>query len=151
MKLEDAQRLAWGLMEQYEYRLGGWSLTFDNAKRRCGCTKFSTKTITLSRHFVRLNGEDEVRETVLHEIAHVIAAQHGDRGHGRTWKAIAAQIGAKPERCASDVEMPEGNIEGVCADDCKARHNRHRMPPKRLVDAYQCTRCGDKITWIIVK
>lgn len=151
MKLEDAQVLAGELMERYGHKLGGWTFDFDNAKRRCGCTKYHIKTITLSRHFVRLNGEDEVRETILHEIAHAIAGQVGDRGHGRLWKGIARQIGAKPERCATGVEMPEGNVEGVCAPDCKARHNRHRMPPKRLLDAYRCTRCAETVTWIIVK
>lgn len=151
MKLEDAQALADELMERYWYKLDGWKFDFDNAKRRCGSTRFNTKTITLSRHFVSLNDEAAVRETILHEIAHAIAGQVGDRGHGRLWKGIARQIGARPERCASDVEMPQGNVEGVCADDCKARHNRHRMPPKRLLNAYQCTQCGDKVTWIIVK
>lgn len=151
MKLEEAQALAAELMERYWYKLDGWTFEFDNAKRRCGCTKFGSKTITLSRHFVRLNGEAEVRETILHEIAHAIAGQGGDRGHGRLWKGIARQIGAKPERCATGVDMPEGNVEGVCAPGCEARHNRHRMPPKRLLNAYQCTRCAEPVAWVIVK
>lgn len=150
MKLEEAQSLAAELMERYWFKLDGWKLDFDNAKRRCGCTKFDTKTITLSRHFVRLNGEAAVRETILHEIAHAIAGQEGDRGHGQIWKYYAREIGAKPERCATDVVMPEGSVEGVCATGCTARHNRHRMPPKRLLNAYQCTRCSERVTWVIV-
>lgn len=150
MKLEDAEAIWEELAERYWYKLDGWSLGFDNAKRRCGCTKFASKTITLSRHFVRLNGEIEVRETLLHEIAHAIAGEVGDRGHGEIWKHYARVIGAKPERCATDVVMPTGKITGTCSPDC-APHTRHRMPPKRLVNAYSCNRCGDKVTWRIAK
>lgn len=151
MKLEEAQTLAAELMERFWYKLDGWKFDFDNAKRRCGCTKFTAKTITLSRHFVRLNGEDEVRETILHEIAHAIAGQVGDRGHGQLWKGIARQVGAKPERCAYGVTMPEGDVEGVCAPGCTQRHTRHRMPPKRLANAYSCNRCDAPVTWVRVK
>lgn len=152
MKLEAAQALADELMERYWYKLGGWEFAFDNAKRRCGSTHFGPKLIKLSRHFVQLNGEAEVRETILHEIAHVIAGQAGDAGHGRIWKGIARQIGAKPERCAgAEVKMPEGGIEGVCADGCTVRHTRHRMPTQRMLNVWKCTGCYETITWVRVK
>jgi len=150
MHIADAETLALTIMEPFRAKLDGWSLGFDNAKRRCGCTSFSTRTITLSRHFVQMNDEDAVRDTVLHEIAHALAGA-GAEAHGRLWKGIARQIGARPERCASGVAMPQGNVEGVCRPDCTARHNRHRMPPKRLLNAYQCTRCYEMVTWVIVK
>jgi predicted SprT family Zn-dependent metalloprotease len=151
MLLEDAQALALAIMDRYWYKFEGWSFAFDNAKRRCGATHFRTKTITLSRHFVRLNDEDEVRETILHEVAHVIAGQEGDRGHGDVWKYYARHLGAKPERCATDVAMPEGNIEGVCAPGCAIRHTRHRMPTKRMMNAWRCKSCYETITWVRVK
>ncbi len=71
MKLEDAENLALTLME--DNGVGTWSFRFDNAKRRCGACFYSRRTITLSRHFVTLNDEAEVRDTILHEIAHAFA------------------------------------------------------------------------------
>lgn len=147
MHLEDAENLALTLME--DNQLGSWSFAFDNAKRRCGCTKFSTRTITLSRHFVRLNSEAEVRDTILHEIAHAFAGAAA--GHGVRWQTWALRLGARPERCATNVDMPEGNVEGVCAPDCTVRHTRHRMPPKQLVNSYLCNRCDVPVTWVRVK
>lgn len=149
MKLADAEALALSLMDRYWYKFEGWSFSFDNAKRRCGCTNFTKKLITLSRHFVQLNDEDEVRDTILHEIAHAIAGAKA--GHGPDWQYYARHLGAKPERCAYGVAMPEGKVEGVCAPGCTTRHNRHRMPPKRLLDAYQCNHCLTQVTWVIVK
>jgi len=147
MKLEDAENLALTLME--DNGVGTWSFRFDNAKRRCGACFYQRRTITLSRHFVTMNDEAEVRDTVLHEIAHAFAGSRA--GHGTHWQMWAIRLGARPERCGVDVVMPEGGIEGVCDPDCTARHVRHRMPPKRLIDAYQCNRCRMTITWVIVK
>jgi predicted SprT family Zn-dependent metalloprotease len=146
MKLEDAENLALTLME--DNGVGTWSFHFDNAKRRCGACFYSRRTITLSRHFVTMNDEAEVRDTILHEIAHAFAGAKA--GHGVHWQRAAMQLGARPERCAQNVDMPEGNIEGVCAPDCTTRHTRHRMPPKRLANAYSCNRCYEPVTWVRV-
>ena len=148
MKLEDAENLALVTME--DHGIGNtWTFAFDGAKRRCGQANFKLKRITLSRHFVQRNGESEVRDTVLHEVAHALAGSAA--GHGPRWQMWAIRVGARPQRCASNVDMPEGGIEGVCAPDCTVRHTRHRMPPKRLLDAYQCNHCYSKVTWVVVK
>lgn len=60
------------------------------------------KSITISIHFVRANLETphEIRDTILHEIAHALAwTRHGERTHGPRWKQICREIGAVP--CAS--------------------------------------------------
>lgn len=148
MHLDDAENLALVLME--DHGIGNtWSFTFDNAKTRCGSTRFKTHTITLSRHFVQRNGETDVRDTVLHEIAHAKAGAAA--GHGRTWQMWAIRVGARPERCASGVDMPRGKVEGLCAAWCPTPHTRHRMPPARLINAYTCNTCDRKVTWRIVK
>lgn len=148
MLLDDAENLALTLME--DHGIGNtWSFAFDRAKQRCGCAKFKIRTITLSQYFVQRNDEAEVRDTILHEIAHVLAGAKA--GHGVKWQMWAIRIGARPERCAMNVDMPEGGIEGVCTPGCTARHNRHRMPPARLRNAYQCNNCKGFVTWRIVK
>lgn len=147
MHLDDAENMALMLME--DNGLSSWKFAFDNAKRRCGACFYAKKTITLSRHFASANGEAEVRDTILHEIAHALAGSAA--GHGVKWQMWAIKLGARPERCATNVVMPEGKIEGVCDPGCTVRHTRHRMPPKRLLDAYQCNRCYSKVTWVVMK
>ena len=148
MKLEDAENLALTLMK--DNGVGNtWSFRFDNAKRRCGACHHGKRMITMSRHFVTLNSEADVRDVILHEIAHVLAGPMAS--HGPQWQIWALRLGARPERCQSDVAMPEGGVEGVCAPDCTQRHTRHRMPPKRLADAYLCNRCDAPVTWVRVK
>lgn len=148
MRLTEAVDLALTLMNDHGLGLT-WSFGFDNAKQRCGLCQHHRRRITLSRHYVRLNDEAEVRDTILHEIAHALTGPGA--GHGVQWQAQAIRIGARPNRCAVGVAMPEGDVEGVCSPGCTARHNRHRMPPKRLVNTYQCNRCLTPVTWVIVK
>ena len=89
----DAQQLAVGLIQ--EHGLIGWRFRFDHARRRFGCCRSSEKTITLSRPLTILNSCAQVRDTILHEIAHALTP--GD-GHGVKWRAKCREIGADPKR-----------------------------------------------------
>lgn len=68
-----------------------WSFAFDNAKRRAGLCDFSRKRISVSRYISARNDDDEVHQTLLHEVAHAMAGPGA--GHGRQWKRIAREIG----------------------------------------------------------
>lgn len=45
----------------------------------------------------------EFRDTVLHEIAHAIAGSKA--GHGWSWKLVATQVGATPQRCSTGLAV----------------------------------------------
>lgn len=94
MDIDPARILALSLMKRHG--LAGWRFAFDHARRRFGCCNFTRRTISLSRPLVLLNGEVEVRDTILHEIAHALTPR---AGHGPAWKAMCVRVGAKPERC----------------------------------------------------
>jgi hypothetical protein len=87
-----------------EHGLSDWTGGLDNARRRFGMCNFSKKHISLSRPLCELNDETEVRDTVLHEIAHALAwKRHGKNcGHDKRWKAICVEIGARPQACYDD-------------------------------------------------
>jgi predicted metal-dependent hydrolase len=97
VNLFDAQHLARALMRQHG--LAKWTFRFDHARRRFGSCRARQKVITLSRPLTFLNPEPEVRDTILHEIAHALAP---DDGHGALWKQKCVEIGARPIRCYGD-------------------------------------------------
>src|SRR5690554_5113054 len=97
MNLYAARYLATQLIQQHG--LAGWTFAFDHARRRFGSCNYTRRQITLSRPLTLLNAEAEVRDTILHEIAHALTP--GD-GHGDRWKAICRRIGANPSRCYTD-------------------------------------------------
>ncbi|GGD22419.1 SprT-like domain-containing protein [Nocardioides daphniae] len=132
MELTEAQRLAERLMA--EHGLAGWTFRFDRARRRAGLCVFSTQVISLSAPLTRLHSEAEVRDTVLHEIAHALVGP--GEGHSERWRATAVRIGSSGRRCV-DAEAPR--VPGAWVGVCSAGHRveRHRAP-QRVASCREC-------------
>ena len=133
MDLREAYRMGDELLDQHG--LEGWSVTFDNAKRRAGVCRHSTRVIGLSAPLARLHSPVEVRETLLHEIAHaLVGAEHG---HDPVWAAQARAIGSNAERCLSE-DAPR--VAAPWLGVCPAGHSqeRHRRPER----VQACGRCS---------
>ena len=77
-----------------EHGLTGWILAFVEAKRRLGDCHFQHRVIRISRTHALGESKEQIRDTVLHEIAHAIAGR--EAGHGPLWKVTARRIGATP-------------------------------------------------------
>ena len=112
-----------------------WSFGFDNAKTRAGLCNFTAKRITVSRYLAARFEDDEIHQTLLHEVAHAIA---GPRvGHGPRWRAIAADLGYVGGR------LHDGPIASEYAPwvgTCPAGHviHRYRRPTRPMA----CGRCS---------
>ena len=62
----------------------------------------SVGEIALNRMLFRKGNEAALRETLLHEMAHVAAYLFdGDAGHGAAWRAWAVRAGCRPNPCIS--------------------------------------------------
>ena len=94
--------------------LAGWSLQLDDASRRAGSCNAALKVIGLSRLYCLHATAEELRETVLHEIAHALVGT--EHGHDRLWKAAARAIGCTGNRC----------------------HHLDFAPPRYLVSCFRC-------------
>lgn len=137
MDIDDAATLARTLMDQFG--LSHVPFEFDGGKRRLGCTRFVRATgqilgISLSRHYTVLLPEDEIRDVILHEIAHALAGARN--GHNYIWMRIAREVGAKPERCAAPTASPDTAIEGRCPNGHTIGF--HRMPQR----VKSCVKCS---------
>lgn len=84
--------------------------------------------ISLSRHFAELLTADEIRDTILHEIAHARALQKGYRGHGIVWQHEAITLGVKPAPCKAVTASPAKSVKGYCLKCEKTVVEQHRMP-----------------------
>lgn len=136
MRLQEAMILAKELMEQHG--LIGWTFQFDRAKIRMGRCSCRRKLITISAPLAQLNSENEVRDTILHEIAHALAGDSA--GHGILWKRQAIAIGARPVACydAEKVVQVPAKWIGKCPM-CDAKYTRHRQPARDR--NYSCPPC----------
>ncbi|MGO2151145.1 SprT-like domain-containing protein [Microbacterium gubbeenense] len=68
-----------------------WTFAFDNAKRRAGLCNFTAQRISVSKYLAARFSDDDVHQTLLHEVAHALAGPAA--GHGPAWKRIARELG----------------------------------------------------------
>jgi predicted SprT family Zn-dependent metalloprotease len=137
MNLSQAQTLAVSLMKEHGIWQQGWRFEFDNAVKRFGVCKYRSKTIGLSAKLVGLNEQEQVKDTILHEIAHAIAGYKA--GHGVEWKMVCIRIGAKPERCYSsaDTTTPLLKYYAECGG-CGKRHEKARLKLREVRRSCMC-------------
>lgn len=123
----------------------GYRFEFDSSKRRFGCCWYTRKKITLSLAICKENLdkiETEIRNTILHEIAHAfcihVYGKFEGRGHGFNWESIAKQIGNSGERCykKDNVTLVKSKYSLVC-DTCGKVVPKHRKPKVK----YACNEC----------
>lgn len=113
MKLEDARHLAEEELRRHGLDEKGWRFEFDRARVRFGSCNYDRKVVTLSPHLTRLNGVDDVLDTIRHEIAHALAGR--GTWHGERWKRAAQAVGCRPERCyGGHVKRPPRKFVGEC-------------------------------------
>ncbi len=105
-----------------------WTLGTHNKKMSCGTCSFNDKKISLSSHFLRLNSDDVIINTIKHEIAHVLAGQ--GVGHGVVWKSICRLVGCVPSRLNDIAIMPKGKWLYRCTT-CEKEYTFHRKPKRR--------------------
>lgn len=121
----------------------GWRFQFTNAKRTFGVCSYDRATISLSRPLTIANDEAEVRNTILHEIAHALAPGHG---HNHVWKQVCHRIGARPERCydSEAVKMPNAPYGLYCPTCDEVIADRFR----RTKTLYLHNQCMTQVEWI---
>jgi hypothetical protein len=115
--------------------LSDWFLGLDRAKTRAGVCRPGKREISLSAYLTRLHPESEVRDTILHEIAHALVGP--GHGHDAVWRAKALAIGCSAQRCSSpDAPALSGSWTGTCPQGHST--TRHRAPTRVSI----CTICG---------
>jgi len=142
VNLHIAEQLALRVMAHWGLTARGWRFSFDRAKKRFGSCRHHEKRITLSRPLTEIGSEADVLDTIRHEVAHALAGPRA--GHGPKWKAMAEQVGAKPERCGEGPLLRDGNYVAVCPT-CGRAYYRYRRPKRGTV--YLCRQDRSRISF----
>lgn len=121
------------------HQLGQWCFEFDHATKRAGCCHYMAHLISLSTEFAKRALDEEVKDTILHEIAHALVgkAHH----HDDVWRAKALAIGCSGRRC-HNLQFTPPRYLVTCERGCwvgTAERRRRGMV---------CTRCQGKIMYL---
>lgn len=136
MDIIKAKKLALSKMKEHGLIKKGWEFKYDYAKRRLGVCRITKteKVIGLSKYWVKGLSEEEVLDTILHEIAHALTP---GEGHKKAWKDMCVKIGAKPDRLA-DVKVPSDKVKQL--EYNYKKENLYRKPKVEYV--IDCPKCG---------
>lgn len=133
MNLDEARERALALMVEHGIAAQGWTFGWDRAKSRFGQCNYTRKRITLSAPVTAMNDWPDVRDTMLHEIAHALAGP--GTGHGSAWRSIARSIGCNGERTVKNIKTPPPKWVGTCP-------NGHTRFVDRLTTRRRRASCG---------
>lgn len=130
-----AKQMAEDLMGQYG--IYSWTVVFDSAKTRKGQTRFRQREISLSAPLTEINPVEQVRNTILHEIAHVMVGP--GHGHDDVWRSKAIEIGCTGQTCTPVINRLPGRYIVKCKH-CDGIVQQYYRRPK-LINCWH-VKCG---------
>ena len=97
------------------HHLEHWSFQFDHATKRAGCCNYRDRVISVAYSYARYAADQEIEDTILHEIAHALVGKA--YGHDTVWQAKAIAIGCSGARC-HDVQFTPPRYIVMCEHGC---------------------------------
>lgn len=125
----DIVSIATKQLAKYKLRHKGWKVEVGQAKTQAGICFYDRRVIRISLYIANLMGEDELKETILHEIAHALAG--AEAHHGSEWKKWCITIGARPEATFKLPDDVEYKWEMKCQNH-GIQGKRHRRRASRV-------------------
>jgi len=99
MNLTAANTIAVNMLHDHGLAQQGWTVVWDSARGRNGQCNYARKTISLSRITNAIRDEADVRQTIIHEVAHALTP---GADHGYLWKIKFRALGGSGDRVARD-------------------------------------------------
>lgn len=136
---------------EYKIKLEYPILCFDLTSTTAGRSYSSMNTIHLNMYLLKHNTEQFLKDTLVHEVAHLVEAKvFGTMKHGKNWKSIMKVFGIKNPKSLHEYDttnMPHKRkvskmFEYSCACGkqslSKVRHENIKLNKK----LYKCNKCG---------
>lgn len=138
---KDVKSLAKHLFEIHGLS-SSWKFEFDHAKSRMGVCRHRSKVISLSKYCIT-NPKipmKEIKNTLLHEIAHALVghAHH----HNHVWKSKAVEIGCTGQTCHTRVLTKyKYSIKCSCGQINTKRYKLHKNTRTLC-----CSHCSKRVS-----
>ena len=116
-----------------KHNIYDWIFKINRQKCSCGECDYRKKSISISKYYLKNAKIDDMVNTILHEIAHVLTPRHH---HDKIWKSVALSIGATGNRVHKTAKRIKGNVRYKCPKCGKISYYHRTL--KRLKACRQC-------------
>lgn len=122
-----------------QLKIVGWTFHKNHTKTALAITNYTQKKVCVSSYLLRGKSCDEkkMRNTILHEIAHIFAGHQN--GHNSKWREIALKIGCNAEVCGTMTYIAPSYLM-FCPKGCFKKE--YFRKPK--VEGKLCKKCNSK-------
>jgi len=141
MNIQQTYDLVVDLLKKHGLREQGWTFAVSRGKYVLGSCVYKTKTIKISKYLIQLGTDQEVRDTVMHEVGHALAG--GKAGHGWLWRQKCRDVGLmNPEQYAGELsyQVPH-KVELVCQWHGLIDKRQRRLK-EGMLERLFCRKCG---------
>ena len=135
-RLEKIEKYADQQLEKHG--LSSWRFVFDNAARRYGACFYEDKVISMSEQFCLKSTKEDIKDVLLHEIAHALVGE--EHGHDAVWRTKAFEIGSTGRRTRGDKFAPPNFI--ISCEVCGWNAGRDQRK-----NGMVCNSCRTPITY----
>ena len=134
-----------------EHGLHDWTFAWSRSKRALGSTVHnrddSPGKIVLSSYATPYRTQDEVQQTILHEIAHAMCGHKA--GHGPRWRATARRIGYRGGATTTAPTLPPPPIRAWCPEgEHHLGRPLHRRPAGHDRRTWTCSKHKARLQWV---
>lgn len=121
----------------------GWSFAFNSRKKTIGLCNYNKKTIFYSIHFLN-NSDEDILDTILHEIAHACTSPKDKHNH--IWRRWCIILGAKPIRCGNSNDLTKEHLKSIAkyVAECPNCHNEFVGHRKKKRNS-SCAKCSNGV------
>ena len=133
MELDDVRKLVNELFTKYKIK--NWNFEFFTKKKSLGMCDFNTKTLYIGLQYCAVNDEKRIRNTLLHEVAHILVGLKN--GHNFIWRRKCVEIGGDGERLTQTDKIVATYKHQYKCPACNTIYPTH----KRLSTIGFCSKC----------
>ncbi len=141
-QLDEIARMADELLARHHLR--HWRFIFDDARTRGGMCSSRDQIISVSKQFCLSGAAAQIKDTLLHEIAHALVGPN--HGHDEVWRAKALEIGCTAERTLNaKITQPRFIMSCHVCGWHQTRHKRQRLVCKHCAREVEYAHYSDEL------
>lgn len=126
-----------------KYGLQNWRVHLDNAKTRMGYCSYHHKLISLSQFLIPFTKDEEIIDTITHEIAHALCP---GQNHNWKWRQKHIEMGGSGRRNYNEnkvfnVPLSEVKKKSPWIATCAKGHVHYKERKPTRGRKYSCSEC----------